>query len=155
MTFVLRLPALRSKFLCSEFLLEDLLVLLFRSSSKLVILIWMAQIRDSMVSVVAIRTPPQMSLVKPPELLIIHLERFTQIGSGNFIKNSLGVACDRSISLTEKTYEPCTIQNYCLFSVIEHTGTSWNGHYTCHVQEPRSRQWYFCNDSFVEKSDIV
>ena len=96
----------------------------------------------------------EVSLVKPPELLIVHLKRFTQVGPGNFIKNSLAVACDRSISLTEKTAEPCTVHNYCLFSVIEHSGTCGNGHYTCYVQEPRSRQWYFCNDSFVEKSDI-
>ena len=57
----------------------------------------------------------EVSLVKPPELLIVHLERFTQVGPGNFIKNSLAVACDRSISLTEKTAEPCTVHNYCLF----------------------------------------
>ena len=97
----------------------------------------------------------EVSLVKPPELLIVHLERFTEVGPGNFIKNSLEVACDRSISLTKKTSEPCTIYNYCLFSVIEHSGLCGNGHYTCYVQELRSRQWYFCNDSFVEKSDIV
>ena len=93
-------------------------------------------------------------LIKPPELLIIHLVRFTQVGASDFIKNGMAVHCDRSISLTESSSEPHTTHRYDLISVIEHSGPFDSGHYTCVVQEPRSGQFFFCNDSIVKPVDI-
>ena len=93
-------------------------------------------------------------LIRPPELLIIHLVRFTQVGVSDFIKNGMAVHCDRSISLTESSSEPHTTHRYDLISVIEHSGPFNSGHYTCVVQEPRSGQFFFCNDSIVKPVDI-
>ena len=96
----------------------------------------------------------EVSLVKPPDLLIVHLVRFTQVGASNFIKNSMAVHCDQSISMVEKSSEPHTSHSYDLISVIEHSGPFDNGHYTCVVREPRSGQFFFCNDSVVKPVDV-
>ena len=96
----------------------------------------------------------EVSLVKPPDLLIVHLVRFTQVGTSNFIKNSMAVHCDQSISMVEKSSEPHTSHSYDLISVIEHSGPFDSGHYTCVVREPRSGQFFLCNDSVVKPADV-
>ena len=96
----------------------------------------------------------RVCLIKPPELLIIHLVWFNQVGASDFIKNGMAVHCDRTLSLTESSSEPNTTHLYDLISVIEHSGPFNSGHYTCVVQEPRSGQFFFCNDSIVKPVDI-
>ena len=96
----------------------------------------------------------EVKLVKPPQVLIVQLQRFTQVGVGNFIKNSMKVSCDSDISLVEKIAEPHTRHSYRLISAIDHSGTYSNGHYTCFVLDKASNQWFWCNDSIVEKTSI-
>jgi len=96
----------------------------------------------------------EVQLVKPPQILIVQLLRFTQVGMGSYIKNTMKVTCDSDISLIEKIVEPHTKHNYKLISVIDHSGTHSNGHYTCFVQDRASKQWFWCNDSVVEKTNI-
>ena len=46
-------------------------------------------------------TTSDVSLIKPPELLIVHFVRFTQVGASDFNENGMAVHCDRSNSLSE------------------------------------------------------
>ena len=91
----------------------------------------------------------EVELVIPPQILIVQLERFTAVGGNNFIKNTMKVSCD-----TEKIAKPHMRHAYKLISVIDHSGPYSNGHYTCFVQDQTSKQWFCCNDSIVNKSDI-
>ena len=96
----------------------------------------------------------EVILEKPPQVLIVQLQRFTEVGVGNFIKNCMKVSCDSDISLVEKIVEPHTKHSYRLISVIDHSGSYSNGHYTCFVLDKSSNQWFWCNDSIVEKTSI-
>ena len=96
----------------------------------------------------------EVELVIPPQILIVQLERFTAVDGNNYIKNTMKVSCDTDISLVEKIAEPHTRHAYKLISVIDHSGPYSNGHYTCFVQDQTSKQWFCCNDSIVDKSDI-
>ena len=87
-------------------------------------------------------------------LSLNQIKGITQVGASNFIKNSMAVHCDQSISMVEKSSEPHTSHSYDLISVIEHSGPFDNGHYTCVVREPRSGQFFFCNDSVVKPVDV-
>ena len=56
--------------------------------------------------------------------------------------------------MSSESSEPHTSHSYDLISVIEHSGPFDNGHYTCVVREPRSGQFFFCNDSVVKPVDV-
>ena len=64
------------------------------------------------------------------------------------------VSCDTQVFLSEEIEEPHTKHAYDLISVIDHSGTFSNGHYTCFVLDGPSGQWFLCNDSSVEKSSL-
>ncbi|EDV27900.1 uncharacterized protein TRIADDRAFT_52906 [Trichoplax adhaerens] len=40
---------------------------------------------------------------------------------------------------------------YCLFAVINHSGTLDSGHYTCYVRQPYN-QWFECDDAKIRKA---
>ena len=92
-------------------------------------------------------------LSRPPQILIVQLKRFST-EEGVIVKDSMRVSCDTQVFLSEEIEEPHTKHAYDLISVIDHSGTFLNGHYTCFVLDVASNQWFLCNDSSVEKSDL-
>ena len=44
----------------------------------------------------------EVKLTRASDVLIVQLQRFTQLGPNQFIKNNLRVSCDREVSLIEK-----------------------------------------------------
>ena len=94
-----------------------------------------------------------IQLSRPPQILIVQLKRFSS-EDGVLIKDSMRVSCDTQVFLSEEIEEPHTKHAYDLISVIDHSGTFSNGHYTCFVLDVPSGQWFLCNDSSVEKSSL-
>ena len=94
-----------------------------------------------------------IQLSRPPQILIVQLKRFFS-EDGVLIKDSMRVSCDTQVFLSEEIEEPHTRHAYDLISVIDHSGSFSNGHYSCFVLDVPSGQWFLCNDSRVEKSSL-
>jgi ubiquitin carboxyl-terminal hydrolase 22/27/51 len=40
---------------------------------------------------------------------------------------------------------------YSLFAVVNHSGSLFNGHYTCFIRQQQD-QWYKCDDAWITKA---
>ena len=95
-----------SKSLGLEFLREALFSCTLSIFLNLVI--WMDQI--SGVYSINQDATSDISLIQPPELLIVHLVGFAQVGASDFIENIMAFHCDQSISLTKSKNETKAIR---------------------------------------------
>ena len=97
----------------------------------------------------------EVKLTRASEVLIVQLQRFTQLGPNQFIKNNLRVSCDREVSLIEKGPDPQVRQIYKLLAIIDHSGSYTDGHYTSFVLDRSSDKWFLCNDSVIKQTDLA
>lgn len=42
---------------------------------------------------------------------------------------------------------------YCLFAVVNHSGTIETGHYTCYIRQQRD-QWFKCDDHIITRASV-
>ena len=95
-----------------------------------------------------------MKISKPPEILIISLQRINQATQ---TKNECTVTfpeilniydfIDHDIKQDKESY-------YQLFSIINHQGNINVGHYFTYVKPLGSKNWYEFNDSTVRKVKV-
>jgi ubiquitin C-terminal hydrolase len=97
-----------------------------------------------------------------PDILIIHLKRFTFdtcMASGHMLRSKVDDKVEFPIEGLDLTkyilgpVDPDAPPVYRLFGVSEHTGPTANsGHYTATVRNSIDGQWYRCNDSHVGRT---
>jgi len=96
-----------------------------------------------------IRTPHEktLSIWRYPEILVIHLKRYTQTPNGSYRRNNVNIDFNRELVFGEK--------GYFLHSVVNHFGTTpMGGHYTCVIRHNGDGyDWVQIDDSTIHKSD--
>jgi len=104
-----------------------------------------------------VKAKKKLCLHKPPNILTIHLKRFSSNGVfGNFCKNSDHIVYNEFLDMTNFFSKKSSFKkgnnNYQLYGVIAHLGSFLNtGHYVCYVKGP-SGQWFFIDDDKVSKT---
>jgi ubiquitin carboxyl-terminal hydrolase 2/21 len=101
----------------------------------------------------------RFSIQKFPQVLIIHLKRFSQDYSYRS-KLSTDVRCPtKNLDLKKFSSEKAAGNvSYDLYAISNHSGTPSGGHYTASAKNPFTRQWHQFNDqrvSHVSESDVV
>ncbi|KAM0945691.1 putative ubiquitinyl hydrolase 1 [Dioscorea sansibarensis] len=93
----------------------------------------------------------QMTIDKAPQVLIIHLKRFSF--NGNIIEKNLQEV-DFSLSMNLSSFVNNQVEagdlNYRLYAVIVHVGWPSYGHYVSYVHSGK-KNWYLMNDKRVMK----
>ena len=85
-----------------------------------------------------------------PNVLIIHIKRFTNILPSQFFKNSIDVSCTSPLSIFEHVDDSAYVKRtYNLRAIVHHSGTLDNGHYTASVFDKKQNKWFKCNDKAV------
>ena len=87
-----------------------------------------------------------------PLNLIIQLERFVQVGSGQFIRSIAVVAPSASLSIQ---LEDGTSALYELIAEIHHSGSMQSGHYSVKSLDRASSKWFLCNDMAISESQVA
>ena len=83
------------------------------------------------------------------DFLIIQLKRFISF-SGSTIKDVKDVVCTSEIRIPVSAEDDVTFyKTYSLIGSINHLGTLDRGHYTAHICNRSSTNWYHCNDAAV------
>ena len=94
-----------------------------------------------------------------PEILVIHLKRFSSSGS----KNSGTVKYEETMTIPEVTAgirenSSKRAPTFQLIGVVKHSGSSVFGHYTAYVLGTSStsgtKKWYYCDDSSVRSVSL-
>uniref|UniRef100_A0A1I8BYM4 ubiquitinyl hydrolase 1 n=1 Tax=Meloidogyne hapla TaxID=6305 RepID=A0A1I8BYM4_MELHA len=114
----------------------------------------------------------QLTLRKLPIVACFHLKRFEHVNTSNKRQKIIKpFRFPESIDLTpyttpfRNTHENCkemrqtrqkltSLSNqYSLFAVVNHTGSTESGHYTCYVRHQRDN-WFNCNDQKIRKERL-
>lgn len=84
---------------------------------------------------------------KFPQILILHLKRFSQSGS---FRDKLHTIVEYPLNgldmIPYATHSGRGRANYNLYAVTHHSGSSFSGHYTASSCHPITHQWYRYND---------
>jgi ubiquitin C-terminal hydrolase len=89
-----------------------------------------------------------------PDVLILPLKRFQQVGSRGFSrKNSMPVRYPLELDMREwlasDAKEPVDVGTFSLFAVASHYGSLHDGHYTAKARSALSGRWFELDDSRV------
>jgi len=95
----------------------------------------------------------RLSIQKFPQILIIHLKRFSQDYSYRS-KLSTDVRCPtKNLDLKKFSAEKSAGSvSYDLYAISNHSGTPSGGHYTAAARNPYTRQWHYFNDQRVSSA---
>ncbi|KAM6980599.1 ubiquitin carboxyl-terminal hydrolase 50-like [Aplochiton taeniatus] len=97
-------------------------------------------------------TTVQTSLVKPPEILVLHLKRFGFQGSNKRKLRTNVLFSLENLDLSPFLSSCATRQySYSLYAVVNHTGDLDMGHYTALCHSALFRSWYRFDDASVSE----
>ncbi|KAH6565831.1 hypothetical protein BASA50_000052 [Batrachochytrium salamandrivorans] len=98
----------------------------------------------------------KLDIYSVPEILVIHLKRFSNGGRHGSHRNKIDIMVDapmRGLDMSEIVGCGSTLAPddclYDLYAVSNHFGGLGGGHYTAYVKNPLNDTWYDCNDSSV------
>ena len=92
----------------------------------------------------------KMDIWSAPENLILHLKRFSQVGT-SYHKTDVYVDYPLEFDFAPFIVGPHNeTEKYKLYAVVEHHGGMGFGHYTAHAMV--NNKWYFFNDSSVSEA---
>ena len=83
--------------------------------------------------------------------MVSQLERFVQVGSGQFIRSIAVVAPSASLSIL---LEDGTSALYELVAEIHHSGSMQSGHYSKSLDRA-SGKWFLCNVMAISESHLA
>uniref|UniRef100_A0A1B6LBV5 Ubiquitin carboxyl-terminal hydrolase n=1 Tax=Graphocephala atropunctata TaxID=36148 RepID=A0A1B6LBV5_9HEMI len=87
---------------------------------------------------------------KFPEVLVIHLKRFALGGRSCKVESVIDFpVCNLDVAAYSADSRLKNL-GYDLFGVVNHNGTSYNGHYTAYCKHPYSGEWHSFNDQSVK-----
>ena len=101
----------------------------------------------------------QVYMMDPPKYLIINLKRFN-LYSRPPKKVDIEVTNDLEIDISDylitKNDKPSETRcKYCLYGIVEHSGSINSGHYVAYVKykdNSGTHKWYYVSDSMVSES---
>lgn len=67
--------------------------------------------------------------------------------------SSKGARAASSSSPASPAPQPCHDNKYCLFAVVNHSGTIETGHYTAYVRQHRDH-WFKCDDHLITRASL-
>ena len=91
------------------------------------------------------------SFTSAPRNLIIQLERFVKVGTGQYIRSIAVVVPSASISIQ---LEDGTSALYELVAEIHHSGSMQSGHYSVKSLDRSSGKWFLCNDLAISEASL-
>ncbi|XP_067129114.1 ubiquitin carboxyl-terminal hydrolase 2-like isoform X2 [Centruroides vittatus] len=99
------------------------------------------------------KSTKSFTIQKFPEILVLHLKRFTP-GDSYRMKLSTKVDFPLNLDLSSYSTSACSDRwrTYNLYAVSNHSGSTSSGHYTAFCKNPYSGQWQEFNDSRVSKN---
>jgi hypothetical protein len=101
-------------------------------------------------------TKKTLSVYSTPEILVIHLKRFSSSGRYTY-RSKLEDFVDAPLKSLEISKlidsDTLTDASYDLFAVSNHFGGLGGGHYTAYCKDPIDGYWYDCDDSKVNRLD--
>ena len=89
---------------------------------------------------------------KPPEILIIHLKRFSHDGRW-MRKIHTPIECPMILDIGKYTENGATCR-YQLYSIANHIGGSSSGHYTATCRDPADTKNWYCHDDETTSDGI-
>jgi ubiquitin carboxyl-terminal hydrolase 4/11/15 len=100
----------------------------------------------------------KMEIYKCPEILIIHLKRFSHQRQTFFSSRKLSELVDfptEGLDLSDYivNQDDKRSAKYDLYAVSNHYGSLNGGHYTAFCKNPINKRWYEFDDSEVSKTD--
>ncbi|UJR38137.1 hypothetical protein I4U23_030816 [Adineta vaga] len=92
----------------------------------------------------------QLSIQKCPEILVLHLKRFTQSFGRGKLNNFVDFPI-QNLELTDFMSESSENPSptYNLFGISNHSGSLYTGHYVAECKHPFTHEWHEFNDSSV------
>ena len=85
-----------------------------------------------------------------PAVLILQIERFTQISPTQTIKNTMAVSPNTPLTIFFQADDEIYSKSiYSLRAVVHHSGSMNSGHYTASVLDLKQKKWFKCNDKAV------
>ena len=87
-----------------------------------------------------------------PQILIIHLKRFEITNFLSKTKKLSFIKVDGKINLNVRIQNIEKNESYLLFSVVNHNGSIYSGHYTTEVMGIYDKKWYDISDTNVSSS---
>ena len=101
------------------------------------------------------RCTKKFSIQKCPEILVLHLKRFSQMRSRAKLTTQVDfpakdLRLQDLIDVISESYDG-PAPTYDLIGVSNHSGTAYSGHYIAQCKHPFTQQWHEFNDSSVYK----
>ncbi|CAF1085313.1 unnamed protein product [Adineta ricciae] len=96
------------------------------------------------------RCTKQLSIQKCPEILVLHLKRFSQSFGRGKLNNLVKFPIENlrlNEFISESAEGPPPIYN--LFGISNHSGSLYTGHYVAECKHPFTHEWHEFNDSNV------
>jgi ubiquitin C-terminal hydrolase len=92
----------------------------------------------------------RLLMAKPPEVLVLHLKRFSSSGR-HAVKLTSFVSYPHTLDISPYCIQTSEtpIPLYRLYAISVHSGGLNGGHYVAYVQQ--GGEWYYCSDSHVSK----
>jgi len=101
------------------------------------------------------RAQKKMDIWKLPDLLIVHLKRFSYTKMWREKINSLVEFPIEGFKLGEySVIDECKDYVYDLYAVSNHMGGMGGGHYTAYVKNLSTSEWYCHDDSRVSRASV-
>eukprot|EP00668_Euglena_longa_P029300 GGOE01036646.1.p1 GENE.GGOE01036646.1~~GGOE01036646.1.p1 ORF type:complete len:566 (+),score=63.56 GGOE01036646.1:83-1780(+) len=101
----------------------------------------------------------KLSVYRWPEVLVIHLKRFSYIGFGSKKLNN-DISFGRQMNLNAFSDADAKLENltYRLYAVVNHIGSAGGGHYTASCMQQSSDPssgWFNFDDSHVQSTPVL
>ncbi|CAF3442376.1 unnamed protein product [Rotaria sp. Silwood1] len=95
----------------------------------------------------------QLSIQKCPEILVLHLKRFSQTRGRTKLNTHVdfpitNLRLDGLTDIMSESHEG-PIPTYNLFGISNHSGTVYTGHYLAQCKHPFTHKWHEFNDSNI------
>eukprot|EP01061_Rhynchopus_euleeides_P023035 TRINITY_DN37559_c0_g1_i1.p1 TRINITY_DN37559_c0_g1~~TRINITY_DN37559_c0_g1_i1.p1 ORF type:complete len:447 (+),score=140.69 TRINITY_DN37559_c0_g1_i1:114-1454(+) len=100
------------------------------------------------------RSTKQLSVMRLPNVLVIHLKRFER----GFSKVSDEVEVPASLDMRDCLDKDAhhlrenSDTRYRLYGIVNHMGSLWGGHYTALAKDAKAAEWFLFDDSRVSAS---
>lgn len=95
----------------------------------------------------------RLTVKKLPIVVCFHLKRFEHSLRSRKISNFIQFSPELDMTPFMARNSSSSDNRYSLFAVVNHSGSLFNGHYTCYVRQQQD-QWFKCDDAWITKATL-